>query len=587
MILHCIDWGKKKRFDMNVKSWLPRSFFFFKEGYTTKQIYADMMAGTTVAIIALPLAMAFAIASGVSPEKGLFTAIVAGFIISFLGGSRYQIGGPTGAFVVVLYAVILKHGYDGLVMATFLAGAMLMLMGFFKLGSIIKYIPYPVTVGFTTGIALIIFSSQIKDFFGLPIAKMPAEFTEQWNVYAHEIVHLNYFSLGIGVVSLVLLIKLRHIFPKIPAPIIVIILTSLAVFVFKLPVETIGSKFGTLPSTLPQPSIPAFSLEKIRAVFPDAITIMLLGAIESLLSCVVADGMTGDRHHSNKELVAQGIANIGAVIFGGIAATGAIARTATNIKSGAYSPLSGMIHAVMLLVFMFLFSKLIVLIPLATLAAILMVVAWNMSEFHHFKAIAFKSERNDVVVLLMTFFLTVLIDLNTGVQTGIMLAGILFIKRMIDVTDIADKRKNFSFSFEGEDDEKEENDVNATSAKSVPAHVEVYEINGPFFFGVADRLKRVMDILKDPPKVFILRMRHVPMVDATGLHALEEFYDLCKAQNTVLVLSGVNPKIKMKMQHVGFDTKIGVLNITDNIDMALIRTNQLLKEGEENALCEH
>ena len=572
---------------MNVKSWLPRSFFFFKEGYTTKQIYADMMAGTTVAIIALPLAMAFAIASGVSPEKGLFTAIVAGFIISFLGGSRYQIGGPTGAFVVVLYAVILKHGYDGLVMATFLAGAMLMLMGFFKLGSIIKYIPYPVTVGFTTGIALIIFSSQIKDFFGLPIAKMPAEFTEQWNVYAHEIAHLNYFSLGIGVVSLVLLIKLRHIFPKIPAPIIVIILTSLAVFVFKLPVETIGSKFGTLPSTLPQPSIPAFSLEKIRAVFPDAITIMLLGAIESLLSCVVADGMTGDRHHSNKELVAQGIANIGAVIFGGIAATGAIARTATNIKSGAYSPLSGMIHAVMLLVFMFLFSKLIVLIPLATLAAILMVVAWNMSEFHHFKAIAFKSERNDVVVLLMTFFLTVLIDLNTGVQTGIMLAGILFIKRMIDVTDIADKRKNFSFSFEDEDDEKEENDVNAISAKSVPAQVEVYEINGPFFFGVADRLKRVMDILKDPPKVFILRMRHVPMVDATGLHALEEFYDLCKAQNTVLVLSGVNPKIKMKMQHVGFDKKIGVLNITDNIDMALIRTNQLLKEGEENALCEH
>ncbi len=566
---------------MNLKSWLPRSFFFFKTGYTRQQIYADLMAGITVAIIALPLAMAFAIASGVSPEKGLFTAIVAGFIISFLGGSRYQIGGPTGAFVVVLYAVILKHGYDGLVIATFLAGAMLMLMGFFKLGSIIKYIPYPVTVGFTTGIALIIFSSQIKDFFGLPIVKMPAEFTEQWMIYAHEITHLNYYSLGIGIISLVLLVKLRHVFPKIPAPILVIIITSLAVFIFKLPVETIGSKFGSLPSTLPHPSIPTFSLEKIRAVFPDAITIMLLGAIESLLSCVVADGMTGDRHHSNKELVAQGIANIMAVIFGGIAATGAIARTATNIKSGAYSPLSGMIHALMLLIFMFLFSKLIVMIPLATLSAILIIVAWNMSELHHFKAIALKSDRSDAVVLLITFFLTVLIDLNTGVQTGIMLAGILFIKRMIDVTGIEDQRQGFSIALEDEDEEKESNDVNAISRKNVPPQVEVYEINGPFFFGVADRLKRVMDVLKDPPKVFILRMRHVPMIDATGLHALEEFYDLCKSQNTILVLSGVNPKIKLKLQHFGFDKKVGILNITDNIDMALARTSKLLQEGEK------
>lgn len=282
---------------MNFKYWVPRSFTLFKEGYNLQQFYSDIIAGTTVAIIALPLAMAFAIASGVSPEKGLFTAIVAGFIISFLGGSRYQIGGPTGAFVVVLYAVILKHGYDGLVIATFLAGMMLMLMGFFKLGNIIKYIPYPVTVGFTTGIALIIFSSQMKDFFGLPIEKMPAEFTEQWVVYAHQALHVNYFALGLGVVSLLLLVKLRYFFPKIPAPIVVIVLSSFIVFIFGLPVETIGSKFGTIPSLLPSPTLPAFSLEKIRAVFPDAITIALLGAIESLLSCVVADGMTGDRHH--------------------------------------------------------------------------------------------------------------------------------------------------------------------------------------------------------------------------------------------------------------------------------------------------
>lgn len=580
MILHCIDWDKRGFCRMNkLKYWLPRSVSVLKEGYSFSKLWADVLAGSTVAIIALPLAMAFAIASGVSPEKGLYTAIVAGFIISLLGGSKYQIGGPTGAFVVVLYAVVLRHGFDGLVIATILAGLMLFFMGVFKLGNIIKYIPYPVTVGFTTGIALIIFSSQIKDFFGLPIEKMPAEFTEQWALYAVEMIHVNYFSLLIGLVSVVLLLKLRHRFPRIPAPIIVIILSSLIVYIFGLPVETIGSKFGALPSMLPNPSIPPFSLEKIRAVFPDAITMALLGAIESLLSCVVADGMTGDRHHSNKELMAQGIANIGSALFGGIAATGAIARTATNIKAGAYSPISGMIHALMLLLFMFLFSKWIVLIPLCALAAILIVVAWNMSEFHHFKAIAFKSERNDVVVLLMTFFLTVLIDLNTGVQTGIMLAALLFIKRMIDVTDIVDKRKDFAVALGVEDEELEE-DHHAITCKIVPQNVEVYEIDGPFFFGVADRLKNILDFLKLPPKIFILRMRHVPMIDASGLHALEEFFDLCKVNGTTLVLSGVNEKIKIKMHRLGFDLTIGANNITDNIDMALIRANTILKENE-------
>lgn len=561
---------------MNVKYWLPRSFTVLREGYDFAKLSSDIVAGSTVAIIALPLAMAFAIASGVSPEKGLFTAVVAGLIISLFGGSRYQIGGPTGAFVVVLYAVILKHGYDGLVIATFLAGIMLFFMGVFKLGNIIKYIPYPVTVGFTTGIALIIFSSQIKDFFGLPIAKMPAEFVDQWKLYSTEILHVNYYAMAIGVVSIALLLKLRHRFPHIPAPIIVIIFSALAVYLFKLPVETIGSKFGALPSTLPYPSIPAFSLEKVRAVFPDAITIALLGAIESLLSCVVADGMTGDRHHSNKELMAQGVANIASVFFGGIAATGAIARTATNIKAGAYSPIAGVIHALMLLVFMFLFSKLIVLIPLATLAAILIVVAWNMSEFHHFKAIALKSERNDTVVLLMTFFLTVLIDLNTGVQTGIMLAGLLFIKRMIDVTGIVDTKNTIGMPLDEDDEPLEVDDVNAISKKIVPKDVEVYEIDGPFFFGVADRLKNVLGEVSNPPKVFILRMRHVPMVDATGLHALEEFFDLCQSNGTILVLSGVNEHIKLKMRRLGFEKKIGLENITDNIDMALSRAHRLL-----------
>ena len=561
---------------MNVKYWLPRSFTVLREGYDLTKFSADIGAGSTVAIIALPLAMAFAIASGVSPEKGLFTAVVAGLIISLFGGSRYQIGGPTGAFVVVLYAVILKHGYDGLVIATLLAGIMLFFMGVFKLGNIIKYIPYPVTVGFTTGIALIIFSSQIKDFFGFPIGKMPAEFIDQWKLYSMEFLHINYYALAIGLISITLLIKLRYRFPHIPAPIIVIILSAVVVYFFHLPVETIGSKFGALPSTLPYPSVPAFSLEKIRAVFPDAITIALLGAIESLLSCVVADGMTGDRHHSNKELMAQGVANIASVFFGGIAATGAIARTATNIKAGAYSPISGVIHALMLLVFMFLFSKLIVLIPLATLAAILIVVAWNMSEFHHFKAIALKSERNDTVVLLMTFFLTVFIDLNTGVQTGIMLAGLLFIKRMIDVTGIVDTKNTIGMPLDEDDEPIETEDINAISKKIVPKDVEVYEIDGPFFFGVADRLKNILSEVSNPPKVFILRMRHVPMVDATGLHALEEFFDLCQNNGTILVLSGVNERIKLKMRRLGFEKKISIENITDNIDRALSRAHKLL-----------
>ncbi len=563
---------------MNVKNWLPRSYTLLKEGYSFAHFSSDILAGATVAIIALPLAMAFAIASGVSPERGLFTAIVAGFIISLLGGSRYQIGGPTGAFVVVLYAVILKHGYDGLVIATFLAGGMLVLMGVFKLGNIIKFIPYPVTVGFTSGIALIIFSSQIKDFFGLPIAKMPAEFTDQWVLYSHEILHVNYYALGIGLVSIAMLIKLRHRFPRIPAPMLVIVFSSFAVWLFNIPVETIGSKFGSLPSTLPSPSMPAFSLEKIRAVFPDAITIAILGAIESLLSCVVADGMTGDHHHSNQELIAQGVANIGSVLFGGIAATGAIARTATNIKSGAYGPVSGMLHALMLLIFMFLFSKLILLIPLAALAAILVVVAWNMSEFHHFKAIALKSERNDVVVLLMTFFLTVFIDLNTGVQTGIMLAGLLFIKRMIDVTGIIDTKESVVMPFDESDEPIDETDAHAIHNKIVPKGVEVYEINGPFFFGVADRLKNILGELEEAPSVFILRMRHVPMIDATGLHALEEFLELCKSNGTVLVLSGVNERIKHKMERLGFDKDVGKENITDHIDTALLRADRLLNQ---------
>lgn len=566
---------------MKLNYWLPRSLTILKDGYSSSNLSTDFMAGLTVAIIALPLAMAFAIASGVSPEKGIFTAVIAGFIISFLGGSRYQIGGPTGAFVVVLYATILKHGFDGLIIATILAGALLVLMGIFKLGNIIKFIPYPVTVGFTAGIALIIFSSQLKDFFGFPIEKMPADFTEQWLLYASDVTQVNYFAIAIGLVSLVLLVKLRYVFPRIPAPIIVIAISSLVVYVFHLPVETIGSKFGTIPSMLPSPTLPVFSLEKIRAVFPDAITIALLGAIESLLSCVVADGMTGDKHHSNKELIAQGLANIVVPIFGGIAATGAIARTATNIKAGAFSPIAGMIHALMLLIFMFLFSKLILLIPLASLAAILVIVAWNMSEFHHFKAIALRSERNDKIVLFITFLLTIFIDLNTGVQMGILFAALLFIKRMSTVTDVKDTKNDFHISFDEDDDIPLQPDPYSLTNRIIPAKVEVYEINGPFFFGVADKLKEVLDFVKSSPEVFILRMRNVPMMDATGFHALEEFHELCKKENTQLVLSGVSERLMLKLERFGFTEVIGLKNITENIDKALQRANDILLKKEQ------
>jgi SulP family sulfate permease len=567
---------------MKFTQYLPRSVMVFKN-YKSNMFAADLIAGATVAIVALPLAMAFAIASGVEPERGLFTAIVAGFIISAFGGSKYQIGGPTGAFVVVLYAVMLKHGYDGLVIATFLAGIMLMFMGFFRLGNIIKFIPYPVTVGFTTGIALIIFTSQIKDFLGLPIETMPADFTEQIKTYGAFLKDISFISLALGVFGVFIILTCKRFCPKIPGPIAVIIILSFIVWIFGLDVDTVGSKFGQIPNMLPSPSLPAFSLEKIRAVFPDAVTIAILGAIESLLSAVVADGMTGDRHHSNKELVAQGSANILSVIFGGIAATGAIARTVTNIKAGAVSPLAGMFHALFLLLFMFFLSSLILLIPLCALSAILVIVAWNMSEFHHFKSILLNSERHDAIVLMTTFLLTVFIDLNMGVQTGIMMAALLFIKRMIDVTQITDKKaaiKDLDFDAVNYDEELE--DADALSKKHVPEGVEVYEIGGPFFFGIADKLKGVLDVVSIPPKVFILRMRKVPMIDETGYHALEEFYHMCKAKNTVLILSGVSKEIKKRLTKKRMDKLLGAHNITNHIDNALIRASEVLEYNIPN-----
>lgn len=542
----------------------PKLFKVLKEGYTAKMFSKDLFSGLTVGVVALPLAMAFAIASGATPEKGLFTAIIAGFLISFLGGSRYQIGGPTGAFIVIVFNVISKHGYDGLLLATFIAGIILLVMGLAKLGSVIKFIPYPVTTGFTTGIGLLIFSSQVKDFLGIKATQNPPEFAGKWQVIFQNISTVNLYALAAGLATVVIILLIRRRVPKIPAAFTAVTVVTLAAFFTGIDIETIGSKFGSIPSMLPMPSLPDFSLAKVRAVMPDAITIALLAGIESLLSAVVADGMTGDRHDSNTELSAQGVANIFAVIFGGIPATGAIARTATNIKSGAVSPVSGIIHAVTLFLFMLFLSPVAVKIPLAALAGVLIVVSFDMSEIHRFKRLL-KAPKSDAVVMVLTFGLTVLIDLTVAVQVGVMLAAILFMKRMAEVTSISSCEWLF------DKDKDDGYDKDSIRNKVIPKDVEVYEINGPFFFGMADKLKDTIASIEVAPRAFILRMRHVPAIDATGINALFELQEKCKKVKVKLILSGVNPESQVMEALIkyGLDKEIGRDYITPNIDEAL------------------
>lgn len=560
--------------------YIPKSIVCLREGYSARTVVNDLIAGLTVGIIALPLAMAFGIASiptdtvaraaeqGIvlsPPAMGLYTAVIAGFLISALGGSRVQIGGPTGAFIVIVYNIALKHGYAGLATATLMAGVIIVLLGAFRFGQMIKYIPYPVTTGFTTGIAVIIFSTQLKDFFGIKMASVPAEFIEKITALAERIHSASLETIGVGAGSLVVLILFRRFAPRIPGAIVAVVIASLVVWLFNIPVDTIGTRFGDIPRTLPAPHLPPFSLEMARNLIPEATTIALLAAIESLLSAVVADGMTGGRHKADCELVAQGIANIGSVIFGGIPATGAIARTAANVKSGARTPLAGMTHALVLLGFMFFLAPLAKLIPLATLAAVLMMVAWNMSELDHFRYIL-RAPRSDALVLLTTFGLTVFTDLTIAVGVGMVLAAMLFMKRMADVSGIRD----IAGTDEPPDtDLAEMKDPNAITRRDVPPNVEVYEINGPFFFGVADRLKDILRGLERPPKVFILRMRRVPAIDATGLHALKEFHHKCQVQGTQLLLAGVHAQPLMAFIQVGFDRVVGMENMFENIDNAL------------------
>lgn len=541
----------------------PKLITLFRtHGYSWSDFSADAIAGLAVAIVALPLAMAIAIASNLPPERGLFTAIVAGFLISAHGGSRYQIGGPTAAFIVTVATVAMKHGYEGLVLATLMAGGILILMAFFRAGEMIKFIPYPVIVGFTSGIALLIAFSQIRDFFGLSITTVPPDFIDKLTVYVTHLHETNFIAILVALASIGIILLTKRYTPKIPGPIMVVIISGVAVCALNLPVETIESRFGSIPSMLPTPTWPHITFEKLRLLLPDAITIATLAAIESLLSAVVADGMSGTRHKSNAELLGQGIGNIASAVFGGLPATGAIARTATNVKAGARTPVAGMMHALWLFLFMLLLSPLIIKVPLAALAAILMVVAWNMSELKHVREIM-QAPRSDRIVLILTFALTVLVDLNFAIQAGIALASILFIDQMMKATQIRSV-------------ESEEDDPDSIHHKSIPQGVEVYEIQGPLFFGVAEKLVDTLSLFETPPKIFILRMRYVPLIDAAGLHALEILHERLAQQQTRLILSGVNPQVRRFIAQSHIDEKIGVENIVDHIDKALIRSNELL-----------
>ncbi len=546
----------------------PKLFTTLKD-YTSKQFIADLSAGTIVGIVALPLAIAFGIASGVTPEKGLITAIIAGFIISFLGGSRVQIGGPTGAFIVIVYGIVQQFGVNGLIIATIMAGVILVVMGFARFGSVIKFIPHPVVVGFTSGIALLIFSTQIKDFFGLAIDKVPSEFFDKWIEYSFNFTTINYYAFGTAALALFIILIFPKITHKVPGSIVALVVTTAIAQVFNFPLETIGSKFGELPSALPSPVFPQIDFATIKGLIGPATTIAILAAIESLLSAVVADGMIGSKHRSNMELVAQGVANIVTPLFGGIPATGAIARTATNIKNGGRTPVAGIIHAIVLLLITLFFGQFAKLIPMATLAAILIVVAYNTSEWRSFVEI-FKSPKSDIIVLLTTFGLTVVFDLTIAIQVGMVLAVFLFMRSMAMVTNVG------IITRELKDDDEEAVDVNSISNKKVPDDVEVFEINGPFFFGAVSKFRDAIRFIESPPKVLIIRMRNVPAIDGTGIHALEEVYHESVKKGTQLALSGVHTQPLMALEQSGFLKVVGVQNVLGNIDDALDRTREIL-----------
>lgn len=530
----------------------PELFTVLKQGYTKQQFTKDLFAGIIVGIVALPLAIAFAVASGVSPEKGLITAIIAGFIISFLGGSRVQIGGPTGAFIVIVFGVLSEYGMDGLIISTIMAGIMLILFGILRLGSLLKFIPHPLIVGFTSGIALIIFSTQIKDALGLEISEVPADFIGKWNVYFHSLSSINWLAVIISAGTILISIGFTRITSKIPGSFIAIIVMTLLVALFDLPVTTIESLYGEIPNKISL-TLPTFDLSNIRHYFEPALTIALLCAIESLLSAVVADGMIGGNHRSNTELIAQGIANIVTPLFGGIPATGAIARTATNIKNGGRTPVAGMIHAITLLLIMLFFGKWAKLIPMSCLAGILILVSYNMSEWRSFYSIL-KGSAFDIIILVSTFLLTVLVDLTVAIQIGIVLSALLFMKRMADNGQAILRDK--------------ESDI-VENYGHVPKEIEIYEISGPFFFGAAKHYSQVLKGRASSTKVLIIRMRHVPFIDATGTHNFKEAIKSLRSEDRIIILSGVQPNVKKELDKSGISALLGPEHIFDNFDTAL------------------
>ncbi len=542
----------------------PKLFTVFREGYSKETFVSDLTAGVIVAIVALPLAIAFAIASGVKPEQGLYTAIIAGAAISILGGSRVQISGPTGAFIVVIYAIVQKYGYDGLAVATLMAGAMLIVMGVLRMGTLLKFIPYPLTVGFTSGIALIIFSSQIKDLLGLETGTVPAEFIGKWILFAGSLGSINPSAIAISAASILIIVFWPKVTRRIPGSLIAIVAATAAVQLLALPVETIGSRFGDVPSAFPTPHFPAMSWKMIRELFAPALTIALLGAIESLLSAVVADGMMGTRHRSNMELVGQGIGNMLSPIFGGIPATGAIARTATNIRNGGKTPVSGIVHAIVLLLIMLFFGRWAALIPMPALAAILVVVAYNMSEWRTFRKLL-RYPKSDVIVLLATFILTVLIDLTVAIEVGIVLSALLLMKRMSDTTTMQILTRGIA---EGEKEEEEVDDYHIES-RDVPDDVTVFEVQGSLFFGAVEQFKETLSDIRSRPRVFILRTRHVRAIDATALQAIEDLVTRLQKEGVRFLVSGVHAQPMVAMRASGLIALIGEENLCGNIDEAL------------------
>jgi SulP family sulfate permease len=544
-----------------------------KNGYDKKTLVKDLLAGIIVGIVALPLAIAFGIASGATPEAGIITAIVAGFIISFFGGSKVQIGGPTGAFIVIVFGIIQEYGMNGLMIATFMAGAFLILMGILHLGTIIKYIPYPIVVGFTSGIALTIFATQIKDLFGLQIESVPADFLGKWSVYAQHIGTINWWALLVGACSILIIIFTPKINRHIPGSLAAIILMTLATLGLRKlgieGIETIGDRFS-ISSTLPKPEVPHLTWDSIRHLAQPAMIIAMLGAIESLLSAAVADGVIGDRHDSNQELVAQGIANMVTPLVGGIPATGAIARTMTNINNGGRTPVAGIAHAIVLaLIYLFL-MPLVKYIPMSCLAGILMVVAYNMSEWRSFRAIL-RNPKSDIIVLLVTFFLTVIFDLTVAIEVGVLIACLLCMKRMAETTNVS--------VLSDEIDPMADTDVQGNLEHLIiPEGVKVYEINGPYFFGIGNKFEEMMGDMGGRAKVRIIRMRKVPFIDSTGVHNLSNMCRMCSQMGVKVVLSGVNPNVMKVLKKAGMQELVGKENICSHISLALNRAKEILAE---------